>query len=414
MKNIFPVLFVLFFANAVYAQETIRVFFVGNSYTAYNSLPQLIADVAQSAGDTLIFASNLMGGATLQSHATNANTLEPIEVGSWDFVVLQAQSQEPSFPIVQVQANTFPYATALNDSIEKYQPCGETMFYMTWGRENGDANNCPFFPPLCTYEGMDSMLRMRYEMMGNDNDAVLSPVGAVWRYIRENHPMIDLYANDGSHPSTKGSYAAACTFYAAMFRKDPTAITFDFSLNAADALAIRNAAKVMVYDSLMTWNIGTYDLTADFIFTTVDSADFTFINMSSNADSYYWDFGDGNTSMLENPTHSFSNNATYTVSFSAIKCGDTITVSQNITAYVVNTKPLLNENFFRLSPNPTNGIFYVDSDIADFNIEVYNQYGQVVLETKSRQIDISNQPKGIYYVNIEFKSQYLRKQILKY
>lgn len=415
MKKIFPVLLLLLLANMMDAQQTIRAFFAGNSYTASSNLPQLISDVAQSAGDTLIFSSNLMGGATLQSHATNPNTLEPIQVGNWDFVVIQAQSQEPSFPIGQVQSNTFPYAAMLNDSIEKYQPCGETMFFMTWGRENGDANNCPFFPPLCTYQGMDSLLRLRYEMMANDNDAVLSPVGAVWRYLRENHPTIDLYSPDGSHPSVRGSYAAACTFYAAMFREDPTQITFDFTLNAADALAIRNAAKVMVYDSLSTWNIGVYDVMADFMVSTVDSTDFTFTNLSINADSYLWDFGDGNVSTLENPTYTYSSNATYTVTLSAIKCGDTMTFSQDITAYIVNTERFLEDDFFRLSPNPTTDFVYIETEVQDFETYIYAQNGRFIGITRNEnRIDLSNLPKGIYFIKIKFGDKSWEKQVMKY
>jgi hypothetical protein len=30
---------------------------------------------------------------------------------------------------------------------------------MTWGRENGDAQNCEFVPWVCTYEGMADAIR---------------------------------------------------------------------------------------------------------------------------------------------------------------------------------------------------------------------------------------------------------------
>ena len=80
MKNLLTILCVLLFTNTIFAQQTIRAFFAGNSYTAANNLPQLISNAALSAGDTLQFSSNLMGGATLQGHAGNANTLEPIQV----------------------------------------------------------------------------------------------------------------------------------------------------------------------------------------------------------------------------------------------------------------------------------------------------------------------------------------------
>lgn len=414
MKRIFTLLVIsILITNSTFAQQTFRAFFIGNSYTAYNNLPQLIANVADSAGDSLIFSSNTPGGTTLQAHSTNPNTLEPIQTGNWDFVVLQEQSQRPSFPIAQVQADVFPYAAALNDSIEKYQPCGETMFYMTWGRENGDANNCAFFPPLCTYEGMDSMLRLRYEMMADDNDAVLSPVGTVWRYLRTNHPNIDLYTNDGSHPSAAGSYAAACSFYAAMFRKDPTAISFDFTLSQSDAATIRNAAKLIVFDDLLNWNIGLYDVVSDFTVSTQDSAEFNFTNTSVNADNYFWDFGDGNTSTVENPTHTYNNFGEYIVSLTVYHCGDTLIKVDTLNAYVVSTNNLLEPTTFELSPNPTEDIINIKSKIQDYNITVYNANGQLILQTKSNQLNLSAYPKGVYFINFEFQGKRLRKQVVK-
>jgi hypothetical protein len=40
--------------------------------------------------------------------------------------------------------------------------------------------------------------------MAETNDAIVAPVGAVWNYIRQNHPEIELYNPDESHPSLIG------------------------------------------------------------------------------------------------------------------------------------------------------------------------------------------------------------------
>ena len=181
--------------------QTRNVLFLGNSYTQVNNLPQLTSDVAFSAGKTLNFESNTPGGYTLMGHFTNSVSLNKIMQANWDFVVLQEQSQRPSLPIEQVEVDVFPYAVSLDSMVRKYNPCGETMFYMTWGRKNGDASNCSWWPPVCTYSGMDSLLSMRYMMMGNDNSASVSPVGALWNYIRLHYPEIELYSSDESHPS---------------------------------------------------------------------------------------------------------------------------------------------------------------------------------------------------------------------
>ncbi len=125
-----------------------RVLFLGNSYTNRNNLPSLLLNAALSTGDTIIVDSNTPGGYTLQGHSTNQISLSKIAQGSWDYVVLQEQSQRPSFPDAQVQADVYPYAKQLDSLVQLANSCTETVFFMTWGRKNGDANNCPFFPPL--------------------------------------------------------------------------------------------------------------------------------------------------------------------------------------------------------------------------------------------------------------------------
>lgn len=241
-------------------QSNINVLFLGNSYTAYNNLPQLVADCAASTNRMVNVQSNTPGGYTFQGHSTNNTSIELISQGDWDFVVLQEQSQLPSFPDFQVSQDVYPYASKLNDTILYFNECAETVFYMTWGRENGDSQNCANWPPVCTYEGMDDLLNERYRQMAEDNEAIISPVGAVWRNIRTNYPDLDLYASDGSHPSAEGSYAAAVAFYTVLFREDPTEITFDFSVAAEEAAIIRQVVKEVVYNHLLAeWHVGEYD-----------------------------------------------------------------------------------------------------------------------------------------------------------
>ena len=65
-------------------------------------MPDLVTSIANSMGDYLSVEGSLIGGATLQSHSTNNNTIQLISNGNWDYVVLQEQSQFPSFPLLQV------------------------------------------------------------------------------------------------------------------------------------------------------------------------------------------------------------------------------------------------------------------------------------------------------------------------
>src|SRR5512142_3202996 len=120
---------------------TKKVLFLGNSYTNVNDLPGLTRQIAMSMDDNLEFSANTPGGCTFQMHWVNAMSLMYIQMGDWDYVVLQEQSQIPSFPQAEVDTLCFRYARKLDSLINVYSTCGETMFYMTWGRKNGDASN---------------------------------------------------------------------------------------------------------------------------------------------------------------------------------------------------------------------------------------------------------------------------------
>lgn len=243
--------------------------FIGNSYTSVNNLPQMVQAVAASCGDTVTYRSSTPGGCTFRQHLDNASA-ELIRQGGWDYVVLQEQSQLPSFPFAQFMQESYPYAERLCNLVRQYNPQAEIFFYMTWGRRDGDTANAGSYEPLATYNGMDSLLRARYMMMAGDNGANIAPVGPVWHYIRDHYPDIELYGPDGSHPSLAGSYAAACTFYTVFFRKSPLAIADDCGTDAATARTLRECAKTVAFDSIGSWLFsmpaaaayGSYEATA--------------------------------------------------------------------------------------------------------------------------------------------------------
>ena len=259
----------------IVAQDVPHVLFIGNSYTEANNLPDMVQQVARSAGKDITYASNTPGGCTFSMHCNN-NSMNLIRQGGWDVIVLQEQSQLPSFPQNQVETQCLPFAKCLADSAIAYNPDVKVMFYMTWGRKNGDDGNAPYFPVLGTYEGMDSMLCLRYMQMKEDNDAFVCPVGRVWRQIRFLHPEIELYDADGSHPSPAGSYAAACAFYAMIFApwhatmptlpEEITAdsialsaahtvdnVTYTADLDKHTAFLVREIVDAVVFDSLYVW-----------------------------------------------------------------------------------------------------------------------------------------------------------------
>ena len=56
----------------------------------------------------------------------------------------------------------------------------------------------------------------------------------------------------------------------------------------------------------------------------------TTLNSSKNAASYLWDFGDGTTSALTNPTHTYASSGVYIVRLVATGPGGTATDEQPV------------------------------------------------------------------------------------
>lgn len=404
--------FLLAWSIGVSGQTTKRAFFIGNSYTYYNTMPAIVNSLANTGGDTLIHASSTPGGAQLVQQVSNNNTLNGIRQGNWDFVVIQEQSQKPSFSPAQVATDVLPYAAQLNDSIVAHNPCAETVFFMTWGRKNGDQNNCAFYPPICTYAGMQARLRSSYLLMADQNQGICSPVGAAWKVVRDSFPLIELYTADQSHPSYAGSYLAACTFYATMFRKSPVGLNFYGNLSASDAQTLQSVAALVVLDSLANWSIGLYDVQADFAANVyLDSVQFS--NNSSYASDYNWDFGDGTlSSNLANPQHIYGTAGNYSVTLIATdSCGKSDTISQNI---VVTTLTNLEENKknkknILLYPNPSKDYVTISCEEPIEEIRIINSLGIEVFYRKNMKseknvIHLNTYTRGVYYIQLKLNS----------
>lgn len=333
MKRLLLVLAVA--AASLVHGQTSRVLFIGNSYVGVNNLPDMTRQLALSLGHTLEVASSNPGGYTFQQHTGNTTTRGLIAEGNWDFVVLQEQSQLPSFPPSQVASQCLPYAAALVDSIRTYSPCADAVFYMTWGRQDGDQQNCPGWPPVCTYEGMQARLRESYLLMAMNNDAECAPAGAAWKRIREEHPTINLYSSDGSHPSVAGSYLVACTMYSTFFRKSTVGATWHSTLDAATAAILQQVASSTVLDSLGTWKIGVLDPVALPQHADLGGGQVSFSEASVNATQHFWNLGDGTTSTGSSFTHTYANSGSYTITYiTSDDCGraDTSMFSLNVTA----------------------------------------------------------------------------------
>ena len=171
MRNF--IVYILLFSSPllINAQDSASVLFIGNSYTYYNDMPGLFQDLSSSLGKATYVDSKVNGGATMQVHANDPVSYQKMHSSNWDYVVLQAQSQEPSFPYGQVNSQTLPYAVQLADSVHSIYDCSQAMFFMTWGRENGD----PQWDSINTFDKMNERLRNAYRSARSSPRAAPQP-----------------------------------------------------------------------------------------------------------------------------------------------------------------------------------------------------------------------------------------------
>lgn len=375
----------LFFSLHLSAQTTQRALFLGNSYTYVNDLPALVRALALSAGDTLATEQNTPGGHTFQGHTTNPNSTYFLSQPGWDFLILQEQSQLPSFPQGQVQQEVYPYATRLDSHFHAHSACGQTIFYMTWGRKFGDSQNCQFWPPVCTYEGMQYELRRSYLNMAQQNQALVAPVGSAWWEAMRRDTTLELYSPDESHPELTGSYLAACVLYTTMYRSSPEGLPYRAGLDSATAAFLQNVAADVVLDSLPLWRIGLDDLQASFTWT-LNGGLFTFVSHTTNADLVTWNFGNSDVALGDSGSYNYFDHGTYIVTMIAFNDCDTLYVSDTINVIVTGLADSQQPSF-SISPQPSQGSFALSGTnpaAAPFRLTLSDLQGRVVWQKETQ------------------------------
>ncbi len=66
----------------------------------------------------------------------------------------------------------------------------------------------------------------------------------------------------------------------------------------------------------------------------------------------------------------------------------------------------------RIYPNPTTGIINIDSE-KNLKIEVLNLLGEIIIESYDKEINISNQSAGVYFIRITKGEETITRKIIK-
>ena len=308
LQNVF-VLFLLV-SSFGFSQNETTVLFIGNSFTFYNKMPFIFKDIAKSQGHNVIVDTVIKGGKELNFHSSREYTYKTIKSRKWDFVVIQAASNEFAQPDKIIEKSTLPYAQQLVDSIRANDPCTNIIFYMTWGYKNGN----PGWKPVSCYDSMQIRIENQYLKIADKFSGSLSPVGAVWREVRTNFPEIELYNPDNKHPSLEGSYLSAATFFTSIFGESPENCNVTVEIDPKTKINIEKEVSKLVLTNSIKWKCAAnkHKLDPGFDLKLMDNQ-LELTNHSKLAHSTEWDFGDGNGSKDHNPKHTYTKKGEFTI-----------------------------------------------------------------------------------------------------
>ena len=203
--------------------SSVRVLFIGNSFTQRNNLPELLAGLAAACDLNVEHDLISAGGASLRTHWNAGRAAQAIENGKYDFVVLQEQSTLPVKNAQRMAENVRLFDGVIRRANAK------TVLYMTWARQH---------TPETQRE-----ITSAYTSLGDELGAIVVPVGLAWQSFLSKHDQPVLHDRDGGHPTMAGSYLAACVFLVTLFKKNPAGIESKLAnLEAADIALLQKSA----------------------------------------------------------------------------------------------------------------------------------------------------------------------------
>lgn len=153
----------------------------------------------------------------------------------------------------------------------------------------------------------------------------------------------------------------------------------------------------------------------------------SFVNTSADADLYFWDFGDGNTSELESPDHVYPANGDYSVTLIAANdcSSDTSTIELEIDSYPSGINDIPGITGITIFPNPASkevAISYRAVEETATEIQIVDIAGQKLLSRKvlalpgkhTEKLQIQDFSPGVYLVQlISEKGMVVHKLIVK-
>lgn len=176
-------------------EDPVRVLFVGNSFTYFYNLPQVVMAMAEAKGANIETRQSTVGGSNLEEHwkgEKGTRTMALLESSEWDYVVFNNHSRSA----LDTPDAFMEYGKKFADLVR--EKGAQPIFMLTWAYESN---------PL-----MQTGITEMHERLAAELNAGIVPAGPLFAEARKWRPDLDLFFDD-KHPSSNGTYLLGLAFF---------------------------------------------------------------------------------------------------------------------------------------------------------------------------------------------------------
>lgn len=253
MKRLLSLILFVMVVLQASAQE--RVFFVGNSLTYFNDMPQLFAGIANDKGYRVEVDSYTVGGTGLAEMLASGELLRRLEEERWDKLVLQPGTGESSGGSISTDSSAW-VVRQLVEALHAVNPEAKVCLYeISNGVTPGDGNGDYDYYLYTQQRILDTVTKIA-RLAG----VPLAPAGECFREHYADHHDLMLHSvfND-IHPNLAGSYLVACAIFETLYEVPVAPCGYYAGLDAEQAEYLQQIADSVVLPNRERWLMGTGD-----------------------------------------------------------------------------------------------------------------------------------------------------------
>ena len=378
----------------------------------------------------LTYAWTFEGGEPATSDLTNPTILYPISGNYFvQLIVTNAAGADTAVQNSAVIITGGPasaFTTSVNGfnlALENNSSSGSSYFW-----DFGDENTSELFAPGHIYEeeGVYTVILVVSNDCGSDTAAVTITIDS-------NLPVADFgYENqEGCAPLTVQFFNQSVNADSVQWifpggtpsassEQNPVVVYAESGIYNGTIISYNSAGSAaqtqMNIVSVMAGPEAVFDATQD-------EATVSFVNISQNAATYVWDFGDGETSTASNAVHTYAASGDYLVQLIATNACGSDTISKEIGILIVSAGEVTRNIVFNLYPNPNSGRFTLELEATPVplaELKIFDALGQIVYtETIGFQsgqlqkaIGLERLSAGVYWLSIKTQNFNMTRKVI--